>query len=83
MGCSLNKRVCLSQRVVLLNIPYEKTSQYFEPVDIAKETDIVLSLPRIADPNISSCDGGMIPARLHHVCGQLSLLRLVLVLLTL
>lgn len=61
----------------------KKTSQYVEHIDAAKETDIVLSFPRIADPNIFSCDRGMIPARLHHVFGQLSLLRLVLVLVTL
>lgn len=41
----------------------------------------ILSLPRIANPDIVSGDGGVVPTTLHHISGQNTLLGLVLVLL--
>lgn len=41
----------------------------------------ILSLPRVADPDIPSGDGGVVTLVVfRHICGQLTLLRLVLVL---
>jgi hypothetical protein len=40
-----------------------------------------LGLPRVADPHVLGGDGGMVATALHHVGGQDTLLRLVLVLL--
>lgn len=41
----------------------------------------VLSLPRVANPDIIGGDGGVVPAALHHISRQNTLLGLVLVLL--
>jgi hypothetical protein len=41
----------------------------------------VLSLPRVANPDIVSGDGGVVPTTLHHIGGQNTLLGLILVLL--
>jgi hypothetical protein len=40
----------------------------------------VLGLPRVADPDILSSDRGVVTTAFHHVSGQNTLLRLVLVL---
>lgn len=40
----------------------------------------VLGFPWVANPDITGCNGGMIPAGVDHLLGQLSFLRLVLVL---
>lgn len=40
----------------------------------------VLGLPWVANPDITSCNSGMVPASGNHLLGQLSFLRLVLVL---
>lgn len=75
-----DERVLLGQSVVLIDIPSYLVSErtLFDSAVAARIH--LLGLPRVADPHIVGRDRGVVTTRLHHIRGQRTLLRLVLVL---
>ena len=75
----------LGQNIVLFNVPARregrKTPRLARIQTVESSRYNILSLPRVADPDIPSGDRGVVTLVVfRHICGQLTLLRLVLVL---